>query len=213
MRAAARSTTATRPPRGTIGPEDAGLRMTWEEFDSAQWEEGYRYELIDGRLVVAPAANPKHSKVWEWLNTEFVIYRREHGDVIGHFTAGGRVFIPGRPDVTVPEPDFACYDDMPTALVESPEFDWRKVSPFLVIEVISPDSVDKDLFRNVELYELVPSIREYWIVDPREGINQRTLRVYRRRGRKWLKPIDIGPGGEYTTKLLPGFCLRLDPLA
>ena len=82
-----------------------------------------------------------------------------------------------------------------------------------VVEIVSPDDPDKDLFRNVDLYEQVPSIREYWILDPRDGLANTTLRVYRRRGRKWQKPLDVKPGDAYSTKLLPGFCLRIDPLA
>jgi Uma2 family endonuclease len=36
----------------------------------------------------------------------------------------------------------------------------------LVGEVVWEDDPDKDLVRNVELYLQVPSIREYWVLDP-----------------------------------------------
>jgi Uma2 family endonuclease len=41
------------PPR-VFGPESSGILMTPEEFDRAEFEEGWRYELIHGVLVVNP---------------------------------------------------------------------------------------------------------------------------------------------------------------
>jgi hypothetical protein len=35
--------------------------------------------------------------------------------------------------------------------------------------------------------------------------------VYRRHGKKWGAPIDVAFGETYTTRLLPGFQLVLDP--
>jgi Uma2 family endonuclease len=91
--------------------------------------------------------------------------------------------------------------------------DWRDVSPLLVAEVVSPDNAEKDLVRNVELYLAVPSIKEYWILDPRDDPDRPTLRVYRRRGARWQKPIDLAFGDTYTTRLLPGFTLTVNPRA
>src|SRR6476620_6763712 len=36
------------------GPESNGILMTPAEFDGAEFEEGWRYELINGVLVVTP---------------------------------------------------------------------------------------------------------------------------------------------------------------
>jgi Uma2 family endonuclease len=83
----------------------------------------------------------------------------------------------------------------------------------IVIEVLSEDNARKDLKRNVTLYALIASIKEYWILDPRENSNRPKLIVYRRRGRGWQKPIEIAYRGTYTTKLLPGFSLVVDPHA
>ena len=37
-----------------LGPADHGRAMTLDEFDDADYEPGYKYELIDGRLYVSP---------------------------------------------------------------------------------------------------------------------------------------------------------------
>jgi len=41
---------ATKP----LGPGDAGTPMTMDEFEQAEYELGYRYELINGVLIVNP---------------------------------------------------------------------------------------------------------------------------------------------------------------
>ena len=47
--------TATLKKRARpLGPEANGILMTPEEFDRADFEEGNRYELINGVLIVAP---------------------------------------------------------------------------------------------------------------------------------------------------------------
>ena len=37
-----------------LGPRSAGLLLTPAEFDRARFREGWRYELINGVLVVSP---------------------------------------------------------------------------------------------------------------------------------------------------------------
>jgi Uma2 family endonuclease len=118
------------------------------------------------------------------------------------------VFVPGRPSVL--SPDLAAYRDFPLdTLVE--ELRWQDVSPLLVVEIISEDTAAKDLERNYELYLQVPSVREYWVVDPRASASRPTLTVHRRRGGRWQRPIEVAAGGEYTTRLLPGFTLVVAP--
>src|SRR5262249_50698097 len=111
---------------------------------------------------------------------------------------------------TNPEPDLAAYCGFPRD-ASLRDLSWDDISPILVIEIVSEDKPEKDLERNVDLYLHVPSIREYWILDPRTDADHPPMRVCRRRGQRWQRPIDIAPGETYTTKLLPGFQLLLDP--
>src|SRR5258708_11488049 len=50
---ASRRPRVQRPPL-PIGPDSAGVRMAAAEFDRADFVEGWRYELINGVLVVSP---------------------------------------------------------------------------------------------------------------------------------------------------------------
>jgi Uma2 family endonuclease len=194
-----------------LTPQDHGRPLTVEELERAGGLEGYYYEVIDGRLVVWPLPDMPHDVIRQWLADKLRDYSQTHRDIINHLHAPARVYVPKRQPVTAPEPDIAVYNDLP----ERPNIkllNWRDFSPFLVAEVLWKDTVTKDLERNYELYLQVPSIREYWIIDPFAQGDATMLTVHRRRGRQWQRPIEIAVGGEYTTRLLPEFVLRLNPL-
>jgi Uma2 family endonuclease len=195
-----------------FGPTDHGRAVSEEEIQSAQWQPGFRYEIIEGRLYVSPSPNLPHDQLVDWLLDILKGYARRRSDVINSVRGPARVFVPGRRRLTNPEPDLAVYSDFPRARPIS-EVKWEDVSPILVVEVISSENPEKDLVRNVDLYRRVPSIREYWIVDPRQDADRPTLLVYRRRGRAWQRPLTIAYGEIYTTRLLPGLTLTVDPHA
>jgi Uma2 family endonuclease len=205
----ARNGESTLRTRNLIGPADHGREMSEEEFESSVDQEGFRSELIDGRLYVAPIADLPHGSILDWLVDLLQRYRYAHPEVIDFVHTQAEVFVPGRLRPTRPQPDIACYANFPHQLPRRQRH-WRDVSPTLVVEIVSDDSAMKDFKRNVALYEQVPSIREYWIVDQRPDPDYPSLRVYRRRGKKWQKAIDVAPGETYTTRLLPGFELKLD---
>jgi Uma2 family endonuclease len=186
--------------------------MTREEFESARGREGHRYELIGGKVYVSPVPNLPHDRISEWVERLLYLYQLAHPDVMNYVSPRARIFVPGQEESTNPEPDLACYRGFPRNLSFS-DVNWQDVSPILVVEIVSDDDPEKDLERNVDLYEQAPSIREYWVLDPRRDPDRPTLRVYRRRSARWQRPIDVAPGEIYTTKLLPGFALVLDPHA
>jgi Uma2 family endonuclease len=192
-----------------LGLADHGHPVTLDEFESAEFEEGYRYELIDGRLYVTPMPNLPEDSNSMWLLEKLLAYKARHPKAIKYVSPKARVFVPGRPEVTCPEPDISVYRVFPTN-VPIRERKWQNYSPILVIEVLYDADPHKDLVRNVELYLQVPSIREYWIVDARDFPDEPTLIVYRRRGRRWARS-EYGYGETYTTRILPAFKLLIDP--
>jgi Uma2 family endonuclease len=191
-----------------LGPTDHGRTLALDEFIAGDYQEGYQYELIDGKLYVSPQPNLPYDLVETWISEKLRAYARRFARVINHVTNKARVFVPGRPNVTVPEPDVSVYRDFP---LDRPfkKQRWEDVSPILVVEVLSEDDPDKDLVRNVELYYQVPTVKEYWLFDARNDPERPLLRVYRRSRGKW-KIIDVPAGGTYETPLLPGFSLTLD---
>ena len=200
------------PTALVLGPGDHGRPLTLEEFESARWQDGYQYELIDGKLYVSPVPDLPQNWIEVWVYAKLFFYAQQHPEVINFVTPKARVPLPGRPEDTQPEPDVAAYQDYPRDLSVN-EMDWKDVSPVLVAEVVSANDPDKDLVRNVALYDQVPSIRECWILDPPANADRPSLTVYRRRGRRWQRPIEVAAGETYTTRLLPGLALLVDPHA
>lgn len=197
-------TTATRL---RLGPKEAGTALALEDFLAANFVEGFRYELIDGRLTVSPAAGLPHDQLETFMMYILWRYAERYPNVINYVSAKARVFLPAALHTTCPEPDLAAYHNMPKFVSG---IDWRQCSPLLVIEILSPDNADKDLERNVDLYFQVPSIKEYWVVDGITEESRPSMKVYRRWGQKW-RIIDVPFDNTYTTRLLPGFELRMNP--
>jgi Uma2 family endonuclease len=192
-----------------LRPRNHGRALTLDDFDSAEFEPGCKYEIIDGRLYVSPIPNPAENILEQWLYRKLLAYSDRHDNVINYVTSKSRVFVHKRKKATVPEPDIAAYHDLPLDQ-DLREIHWRNLNPVLVAEVLVEGDQNKDLERNVELYLDVPSIREYWVLDGRENPNEPTLIQHRRYGKKWLVK-SFAYGRTFRTKLLPGFTLLIDP--
>jgi Uma2 family endonuclease len=139
----------------------APQRMTVDEFLawSARQEKG-RFELQDGRVIVQQSQNVGH------LRVKFRIAR-----VL--LAAVERVGVPFyvMPDgATVRIDERTAYE--PDALVAPlPEPDDKSLEipdPVIVVEVLSPSSVTRDLADKVVGYTKVASIRHYLVLDPEE---------------------------------------------
>jgi Uma2 family endonuclease len=192
-----------------LRPSDHGRPISYDDFVASDSVEGYHYELIDGRVYVSPVPDLPHMRLDRWLYLKLELYSLERPDVINFVCYRSRIFVPRRRRVTCPEPDIAAFHDFPLDASFN-EVQWQNVSPTLVAEVLSPDGLDKDLVRNFDLYLRVPSIQEYWVLDGLEDAEEPSLRVHRRRGKRW-QIIDVATRLKYTTKLLPGFELVLNP--
>ena len=191
-----------------LTPTDHGRALSWDEFEGADAQEGYRYDMIEGRVFVSPVPNMSHEDLKEWLEAAFRTYAKVRPDILCRVKGASRVFLEERSDgVTAPEPDIACYSQYPSDLPKK-QRNWRNVSPILVVEILSEDNQEKDLDRNCRLYLEVPSIREYWIVDTRESFDFPSLIVLRRRGTRWIERT-IHPGETYEPALLAGFALPM----
>src|SRR5262245_39155128 len=119
-----------------LGPADYGRPMRLDEFMAGDYQEGYQYELIDGRLYVSPLPNLPEDRMDEWLHFKVGLYSKQHPEVLNYLTTKARVFVPGRRPTTCPEPDLAAYRDFPLHLPFR-AVRWQDVSPILVAEILS----------------------------------------------------------------------------
>ena len=70
------------PTRLYLTPADHGRALSWEEFASADAEEGYRYEMIQGRVFVSPVPGLPHDDIVDWLKSLFLAYSQLHPELI-----------------------------------------------------------------------------------------------------------------------------------
>jgi Uma2 family endonuclease len=194
----------------TFGPADHGRLIGDDEAKAARYKEGYKYEIIEGRLYVSPVPNLPEARLDEWLRRKLEAYAEQRPEIVNFVAGKARVFLPDREFTTSPEPDVAVYHNIP---LDKPinRLRWEDFSPVLVAEVLVDSDPFKDLVRNVGLYIQVPSIREYWILDGSSDPDEPTLLVYRRRGMRWGKRSEYPFCSTYATPLLPGFRLLIDP--
>ena len=168
--------------------------------DYLKLPEGTLAELIDGEIFVTPSPRPNHQQIARALTL-----------AIGNFLESqpqlGRTCIPPS-DVHLPSGDIVgpaliFISKGRTRIVK----DWIRGAPDLLVEILSPTSVDRDLLVKRELYAR-NGVLEYWVVDPIEtAIQVYTLRkkVYGAAG--WYRR-----GTTITTPLLPRFKLDVSTI-
>src|SRR5262245_55095132 len=80
-------TTKHPRPRVQIGPGSTGLLMTPVQFDALlpkQFQRGYRYEIVNGVLIVSPQPGAGERRPNDYLGSLLDHYREDHpqGSVI-----------------------------------------------------------------------------------------------------------------------------------
>ena len=105
-------------------------------------EDGHRYEVVHGELLVTPAPRPWHEVIVGRLHAALASYVRDHG--AGHVFAG-RSEISWGADVLV-EPDVFV-----VPLEQARTLDWKAMRDLLLVsEVLSPSSVRADRYAFVD---------------------------------------------------------------
>jgi Uma2 family endonuclease len=177
-----------------IGPADHGRCMTLDEFDRAEAQEGYIYELSRGVITVSDVPSPRHLAQVDVLRQHLSEYRASHPGQIRRLAGSGECKILIADLESERHPDIAVYQTPP------PQEDiWSSWLPEIVIEVVSPGSEHRDYVEKREEY-LGFGVHEYWIVDA----GRREVLVLRRTGGRWKERV-LRPPEVYRTGLLPGF--------
>jgi Uma2 family endonuclease len=160
-------------------------------------DDGKRYEIIGGELIVTPAPSWNHQRVLGEIYRLVDDFARQTGE-------GKVVFAPfdvvlGPHDIV--EPDLVFMASAQGALPGEQHF--FKGAPHLLVEVISPSSRHSDTAKKLALYARA-GVLEYWIADP----EQNTLVINVLEGETYL-PVRPDADGWYSSRVLRG--LRVDP--
>ena len=161
-------------------------------------DDGRRYELINGEIVVAAAPGEPHMIVQTELQLLILPSERVHGR--------GKLFIAPH-EVHLPTGDIVQPD---LFFVTTEHFAIRRGThvegvPDLVVEVISTSSRNRDRVEKRHIYETA-GVREYLIADPMD----RTLTALMLRQRRYvtIRPV----GSVLQSTVLPELMIDVDAL-
>jgi Uma2 family endonuclease len=188
--------TKRRSQTTVFGPDSNGILMTPWEFDRADFEEGWCYELINGVLIVTPIPFMNEVDPNEYLGYLLRRYEEDHpqGKTL-NATGYERHVRTGRNRRRADRLIWAGLGRLPR----------QKETPTIAVEFTSKRKRDRDRDYVTKRDEyLKVGVKEYWVIDRFEH----TLTVYTRvRGKNRMRVFHKHQA--YTTDLLPGFELPL----
>lgn len=161
--------------------------------DLERWpEDGKRYELYDGEVVVVPAPIPRHQRVAFKIAQALVA----HEEAVGGLAFGSPIDIVFD-DYNVVQPDAVFFSrerlgaiDMRRAI---------RIPPDLAVEVLSPSTAAIDRGRKMASLAKF-GVPEYWIVDPIDN----TVEQYLLEGARYRLHARLAGTDEIESARLPG---------
>ncbi len=187
-----------RPAALSLDANANGIRMSVDEFDSIEeYDCQYRYELVNGVVVVSPAPSIGERSPNDELGYLLRRYREDH--------AQGKI---------VDDTAFEQYVRVQNGRRRADRAIWIGLGrtpdeeadvPAIVVEFVSERLRDwrRDHI-NKRLEYAAAGVAEYWVIDR----FRRNMTVYRGDSEERV----INSGETYATDLLPGFELPLDRL-
>jgi len=152
---------AMNRPRTRLGPADHGRALSPDEFQDADGEPGYLYELARGVVEVVEVPGDAHAQIVDNLHEALSADRRRHPGRILRIGHGSDVRL------TIPEVGSDRHPDLAVTFADAPRDPRGRRLPGLVIEVVSPgaEARERDFVAKRADY-LAAGVGEYWIVDP-----------------------------------------------
>ncbi|MFI7131238.1 Uma2 family endonuclease [Nonomuraea sp. NPDC050153] len=158
-------------------------------------DDGNRYELFNGSLVVSPAPTPRHQRVITRLLTILQAAAPPELECLTTVNVS-----PSNEDLYIP--DLVV---VPEQVSEAVDLMYAPSDLLLAVEVVSPSSKAHDRATKVAAYAEA-GIPLYWRVEPMEGP---TVYVYELDGRTYAGPVAYKAGT--TVALSSPFPVSFDP--
>ncbi|MGH9945159.1 MAG: Uma2 family endonuclease [Pyrinomonadaceae bacterium] len=162
-------------------------------------DDGNRYELIGGELLVLRALGIPHQRILQNLQVALSQYLSAHPS--GMLVPGAGVIFDDY-DAVIPDLIYVSEERL-AQVVRGDRF---VGAPDLLVEVMSPgtENRQRDLVMKRQLYGR-HGVREYWVIDP-ENLE---VEVYRLSEQGLAQAAVLSARDELTTALLPDFRLSL----
>ncbi len=170
-------------------------KLTFEEF--LDWcDEDTRAEWVNGRVVILSPDNLPHHGISVFLIQVLGLYVRRHE--LGDVFMEGILMKLGAPNSA------RCPDVMFVSKARSEQLRRTYVdgAADLAVEIISPDSIDRDRSEKFSEYQIA-GVQEYWIIDP----DRKTAEFYELGDDSRYYPVPLCDG-EFRSTVVPGFRLK-----
>jgi Uma2 family endonuclease len=174
-------------------------KVTYRDLQS--WpDDGRRYELHDGEVVVVPAPLPRHQIAMLELTDRLRTYARQHGGIV-LVSPIDIVFN----ETNVLQPDIVVFTAARRHHVRLDEP--IRVAPDVCVEVLSTGTASHDRGRKLQMFERF-GVQEYWIIDPvAERVEVRALRQH-----QYELTLSAGRRDDLCSAVLSGFSCAADAI-
>lgn len=194
------TTTAQKPPMITLADWVPGPKQgewTYNDYKALP-DDGRRYEIVNGVLLLMPSPNRSHQKV----ALEIASYLRTHVQTAGLGEVYIAPFDVELADDTVFQPDVLV---VLNANLDKATEDGVIGAPDLVVEVISPYSGPHDRITKYEKYARA-GIPEYWLANP----EKRTVEVMVLEDGTYRSPGIFQGQDTLPSRVVPGFPVQVE---
>lgn len=176
--------------------QPAVKRMTWSDYESLP-DDGNRYEVLEGELVMVPAPDLRHQKVSWRLTVLLDAWQRRTGD--------GGLFLAAPTDVEMNLHNIVQPDLLYVRAERVSELAKKHIEgmPDLVVEIFNRAGAARDRVLKLQLYARYGA-QEYWLID----LDEKTVTLLERVDGLYRVFAEGGNEAELTSKLLPGFALQ-----
>lgn len=179
-------------------------RMTVEQFEALPGEDGWTYELHEGRIIVMPGPGDRHADIQERFFLSVGAFLRAHQ--LGHLKGTGCYNLPmpsSTEEVRCPDMSYVVPARLATMSMRG---SYRVGAPDLVIEIASPNDTHPELEAKAKEY-LQAGVQLVWIAWPTSQTIDVWLPSSPNQPFEILKSTDMLDGHH----IVPGFqCLVSD---
>ncbi len=173
-------------------------RLTYADLQELP-EDGKRYELLEGELVVSPAPTLKHQKITG--RTYAFLLRAEDAGYGEAYVAPVYVVFD---DEEVTEPDAIFIRRERLGIATPSEV---RGAPDLVVEVLSPSTRRRDLRVKMQIYARF-GVPFYWVADP----DAETVQSYELTPQGYVAQALLRAGDTLACPLFPGITVDVAQL-
>ena len=190
--------------------EASTRQKVWTYQEYLKLDDGNRYEIIGGELIMSPSPGSMHQFAAE--NLSFILGQHVRKKSSGRicYAPIDVVFNEGTPEEETVQPDILFIAGANTQIIKP-----RGIfgSPDLIVEIISPSSQYRDTVVKKAIYEK-NKVAEYWLVDP----YMKSIVVLTLAGKEEYELFSQGSLAEDTikqktsvnSKILPGLTVKLE---